>query len=217
MPIELDHLVVAARTLDEGAAWIEARLGVPMGAGGKHATMGTHNRLLSLGPGRFLEVIAIDPEAPPPARPRWFSLDAPEMAERLERGPALIHWVARTDDIERAVAATAIGKPDILSLRRGEYRWRIGVPPSGSLALAGTAPTVMQWQGRHPAEALAESGCRLELLLLRHAEAGHTLHALQAAGLPVEEPIEARHEGEGLEARIRTPRGIVELGNNSNC
>ena len=36
MQIALDHLVVAARTLDEGAAWVEARLGVPMGPGGKH-------------------------------------------------------------------------------------------------------------------------------------------------------------------------------------
>ena len=45
---ELDHLVVAARTLEEGAAWVEAKLGVPMAGGGKHDLMGTHNRLLRL-------------------------------------------------------------------------------------------------------------------------------------------------------------------------
>ena len=41
--------------------------------------MGTHNRLLGLGTNVYLEVIAIDTEAAPPARPRWFSLDTPEM------------------------------------------------------------------------------------------------------------------------------------------
>jgi hypothetical protein len=61
MEIRFDHLVVAARELAVGVAWVESRLGVPMGAGGRHDVMGTHNRLLSLGPGRFLEVIAIDP------------------------------------------------------------------------------------------------------------------------------------------------------------
>jgi hypothetical protein len=47
--IELDHLVVAARALEDGVAWVEARLGVTMGAGGKHALMSTHNRVLNLG------------------------------------------------------------------------------------------------------------------------------------------------------------------------
>jgi hypothetical protein len=59
----LDHLVVAARTLEEGAAWVTGRLGVSMAPGGKHALMGTHNRLLSLGARAYLEVIAIDPDA----------------------------------------------------------------------------------------------------------------------------------------------------------
>ncbi len=210
--IFLDHLVVAARSLEEGAAWVQARLGVPMGPGGKHAVMGTHNRLLSLGRGRFLEVIAVDPEAPPPSRPRWFSLDAPETLERLEQGPALIHWVVRADDIERAIEAIAPDPPQILSLARGAYRWRIGVPASGSLARDGIVPTVIQWQGAHPSEALGESGCRLERLLLRHREAAHTLGALRDAGLAATDPVEASPQGAGLAARLRTPRGIVDLG-----
>ncbi|HEX6635378.1 MAG TPA: VOC family protein, partial [Usitatibacter sp.] len=80
---DLDHLVVAARTLEEGAAWVEAALGVPTVAGGKHDLMGTHNRLLGLDGRRYLEVIAIDPSAPPPARARWFGLDEAAPRERL--------------------------------------------------------------------------------------------------------------------------------------
>ena len=161
---ELDHLVVAARTLDEGSAWIEARLGVAPVPGGKHASMGTHNRLLGLGASQYLEVIAIDPEAPPPPRPRWFALDAPAMRERLARAPALIHWVVRTRDIE--AAARECPEPlEILALSRGEYRWRIGVPPDGRLPGEGRRPTLIQWEGdKHPAQALPESGCRLVAL-----------------------------------------------------
>lgn len=210
--ILLDHLVVAARTLDEGAAWIEARLGVPVSPGGRHESMGTHNALLSLGPGRYLEVIAIDPQAQPPGRARWFELDTPAMAERLARSPALIHWVARTDDIARAVEATAIGHCDILALARGPFRWRIGVPPSGSLAQEGIAPTMIEWEGGgHPSEYLPDAGCRLEALVLGHAGALDTLHGLRLAGLAPEEPVEAQPAGRGLDARIRTPKGIVEL------
>jgi hypothetical protein len=210
--ILLDHLVVAARTLDEGAAWLQARLGVPLAAGGRHETMGTHNRLLSLGPGRYLEVIAVDPEAGAPPRPRWFELDAPAMRERLARSPALIHWVARTDDIGHAIEATASGHCEVLAATRGDFRWRIGVPPSGSLAQDGVVPTMIQWDGGgHPSERLPDAGCRLEALVLRHRDAPATLHMLRLAGLDAAEPVEAEAAGHGLRARIRTPKGIVEL------
>ena len=63
----LDHLVVAAATLDEGADWCLRTLGVAPGAGGKHPLMGTHNRLLKIAspawPLVYLEIIAVDPEA----------------------------------------------------------------------------------------------------------------------------------------------------------
>lgn len=159
---ELDHLVVAARSLDEGAAWIEAKLGVPVAGGGKHALMGTHNRLLKLDAGRYLEVIAVDADAPPPGRPRWFDLDSPAMHARLAKGPALIHWVERTDDLDLALKSYP-EKVEALSLSRGEYRWRMGVPRDGRLPGNGAMPTLIQWEGGlHPWNALPESGVSLE-------------------------------------------------------
>ena len=211
MAIHLDHLVIAARDLAEGAAWLEARLGVPMSGGGKHEAMGTHNRLLSLGPGRYVEVIAIDPEAAAPPRPRWFDLDSATMQVRLARGPALVTWAVRSDDIAATVGLLA-GGLDILPMTRGAYRWRISVPPSGALPQAGTTPTVLQWETDHPTAALPEAGCRLEKLLLQHRNAAAMLSALQAGGMEAGEPVEARDRAsEGLIARIRTPRGIAEI------
>jgi len=169
-PIDrLDHLVVAARTVEEGARWVEERLGAPTVVGGKHPLMGTHNRLLSLGPERYLEVIAIDPQAAAPQRARWFDLDSPAMRERLESGPTLIHWVERTADIEAALRGNP-GDIEILSAERGPYRWRIGVPPDGARPGAGARPTLIQWEGaRHPAADLPASGC--ELVAFEHAGA----------------------------------------------
>ncbi len=161
---ELDHLVVAARNLDEGGAWIESKLGVAPVAGGKHALMGTHNRLLKLDAKRYLEVIAIDPDAPPPGRPRWFGLDTRAMHARLARGPALIHWVERTDDLDAALR----GRPErveVLAFSRGPYRWRMGVPRDGRMPHNGAAATLIQWDGdAHPFDALPESGCALAQL-----------------------------------------------------
>lgn len=211
MPIRFDHLVVAARALDEGAAWVESRLGVPMGAGGRHEAMGTHNRLVSLGPGRFLEVIAIDPAAAPPGRPRWFELDDPAMRARLDQGPALITWVARADDIEAAIAAAAAGRPEVLDLARGEFRWSIGVPAEGGLALSGVSPTMIRWKTRHPADVLPDSGCGLDRLVLRHPQATALVDRLRRAGFSPDDPVEAGAGPAALEAHIRTPRGLVTI------
>jgi hypothetical protein len=156
----IDHLVVAAHSLEQGAQWCEAMLGVLPLAGGKHPLMGTHNRLLGLAGRRYLEVIAIDPRAPPPSRPRWFSLDEPAMRERLGRGPALIHWVERTEDLEAALASYP--QPvEVLDATRGDLAWRITVPADGRLPGGGTLPTLIQWKGPHPGDRLPPSGCEL--------------------------------------------------------
>ena len=164
MQATFDHLVVAARALDEGVRWVARELGAEAVPGGEHPLMGTHNALLSLGPGAFLEVIAIDPAAAPPARPRWFSLDTPAMHSLLASGPALVHWVERVDDLENALRAYP-DQVEVLDAARRHYRWRIGVPADGHLPCAGRCPTLIQWLGPHPAQSLPASGC--ELLHLR--------------------------------------------------
>ena len=63
----VDHLVVAAASLEQGVAWCQATLGFTPATGGKHPLMGTHNRVFSIAtaeyPLAYFEIIAIDPEA----------------------------------------------------------------------------------------------------------------------------------------------------------
>jgi len=101
----LDHLVVAAATLADGIEYVAEIAGVTPQPGGKHVAMGTHNALVRLSEGTFLEIIAIDPEGTKPSRPRWFDLDNIALQAELTERPRLIHWVARTTDVERAAAA----------------------------------------------------------------------------------------------------------------
>jgi Glyoxalase-like domain len=213
LSLALDHLVVASRTLEEGAAWLEARLGVAPVAGGKHAAMGTHNRLLSLGPDAYLEIIAIDPEAPVPGRPRWFALDEAAMQARLAKAPGLAHWVVRTDDIGRDRLVRGERAGEILDLERGDYRWRIGIPADGSLPEGGAFPTLIQWQGqRHPAAALPDAGCRLEWLAIRSPHAEAIEAGLDALGMRKGDWLRfARDKGTGLSAVLRGPLGMVIL------
>lgn len=212
--VSIDHLVVAAADLDAGARWLEAHLGVPLSPGGAHIAMGTHNRLLRLGPQIYLELIAIDPAAAAPLRPRWFALDTPDMRARLAERPRLIHWVARSDDIDAESAACPEPLGDILPMRRGDYEWLISVPPDGHLPGDGLIPTLILWRGpQHPAEGLPEAGCALMKLEGFHPDPARIAKALAGLGLDQALALHPAAPGEapGLLAYLKTPLGLREL------
>jgi hypothetical protein len=173
----LDHIVIAAETLAEGAAHVEAALGVALSDIGVHDRMGTHNRLLSLGPGLYLEVIAINPDAAPPAQARWFDLD------HFRGAPRLTNWILRTQDLAEALAGAPDGMGVPISFARGPYLWQMGVPPDGKLPYEGAAPALIEWESAlHPAERLPDRGCRLAGLTVEHPEAEALLAGYPALG-----------------------------------
>ena len=89
----IDHLIYTAPTLEEGMDRIEHLLGVRPVPGGRHPNFGTHNSLLSIGEGTYLEVIAPDLELPNPPRGRW-------LAEFFKGKPRLATWVRKATDIQ---------------------------------------------------------------------------------------------------------------------
>jgi hypothetical protein len=206
----IDHLVVAAASLEAGAQYIRATLGVELEPGGEHARMGTHNRLLRLGDGLYLEVIAINPAAAQPTRARWFELD--RMAR--DAPPRLVTWLVRTHDIEASVARCEVPLGRIEHMMRGTLSWRITIPADGSLPFDGIMPSIIEWQAaQHPSNQLPDHGCRLLRLEGRHAEAERIQGAL--AALDVDAPVmivQAEiHASPQLTAIIDTPAGVRTL------
>ena len=165
----IDHLIVAADSLEQGRVYLRERLGVELAAGGRHAAMATHNRLMQLGDDLYLELIAIDPAAAPPRRPRWFGLDAAMNRAALRRQPRLITWAINTPDIRRLVAGCDFDVGEPTRLERDSLAWDIALTDDGRLLADGLLPYVLQWHSRpHPAHAMADRGCRLLGLTLYH-------------------------------------------------
>jgi hypothetical protein len=222
--LELDHLIVAARTLEEGARHVAETLGVEPVAGGAHARMGTHNRLLGLFGTVYLEVIAVDPEAQrrsEPAnerRPRWFSLDDDAMKARLEAGPFLAHWavrVVRPKDLGRWQAQYPSRIAPVMPMSRGELTWRLTVPDDGSFpnwqgAGDGVLPTLIQWDTTaHPAGRLPATDLALRALKARHPRPAPIREQLAWLGVGhLIELDDAPADAPALAAEIETPAGM---------
>ncbi len=197
--LTLDHLAYSATDLAKGVALAEAGLGRGFAGGGQHPQMATHNRLLGLGED-YLEVIAIDPGAAPPDRPRWFDLD------RFQGALRLTNWVARCDDLEAALALCPPGMGEPMQLERGPYRWRMAVPSDGILPFDGCFPALIEWQGpAHPAQVLPDHGLRLTQLLITHPLAAELRAAL--AGVLRDPRVVVTSGTLGMAARFDGPEG----------
>jgi Glyoxalase-like domain len=227
-PLSLDHLVISARTLDEGVQYVADTLGVAPAGGGAHPLMRTHNRLLGLWGGVYLEVIAIDPQAMADAaangaapRPRLFALDDPATQARLERGAYLSHWVARVER-PKHLATWQAQYPQriapVVPMTRGDFRWGLTVPDDGSFpgwpgAGDGVLPSLIQWDStHHPSQLLAPTNLALKALRATHPRAdlvGEQLRWLGAAHLLDLQPTDG---AAALVAEFETPEGPRTLG-----
>lgn len=209
-PTFLDHLAVTCTSLDVGCAFVAEVLSVAPQAGGEHPRMGTHNRLLRLGESCYLEVIAPNPTAPAPARPRWFGLDA--LAP--EAPPALTTWIARTSDIQGAIAAATEPLGAAEPMRRGALDWLISIPADGALVLGGAAPALIEWHSDpHPAARLPDLGLRLAMLEIFHPEPERVARLLASLALQAQLEVSAAGPAGAvrLVAHIHTPQGLRQL------
>jgi len=203
----LDHITVAAHSLSEGVAYVESALGVHVPAGGKHARFGTHNHLLRMGEALFLEIIAIDPDAPAPTHPRWFALDTFGVTK-----PRLSTWVVRTNDIVTALASGPQGSGCATKVTRDSRSWLISVPEDGSMPFSGAYPTLIEWsEGAHPASQMPDLGCSLDRLMIEHPDADKINDYLHTQ---LSDPRIRIETGENirLSALVNTPGGLRALG-----
>lgn len=203
--LSLDHLAVCCETLPVGVAYAEDALGAKLDPGGEHAAMGTHNKLLGLGPDLYFETIAVNPKARGPNRPRWFNLD------NFAGAPRLTNWILQTPSMKDALETlgSSFGTP--MELERGDLKWIMAVPDTGILPWDGWAPALIEWRaGKHPAQRLPDSGLRLSSLRIRtpHAIAmAEQLGPLMPRDTALFEPAETPE----MIATFQTPTGPRDL------
>lgn len=216
----IDHLVVIAHSLEQGAEWCLSTLGVEPVAGGEHPLMGTHNRLLRIAtvdyPRAYLEVIAVQPGKQPQGRQRrWFDMDEDHVQRAVKEEPRLAHFAANVADIGAALQAwQRLGVdrgPALKASRmtpRGLLEWQITVREDGRRLHDGTLPTLIQWGATHPVAAMPESGVTLQGFGVAHPEHRQLATAFDAIGLG---GVQVKDGAPNLCAVFDTPKGRVKL------
>lgn len=203
----VDHLIYGTPNLSATVDELEKRFGLRAATGGRHPGEGTYNALYSLGPGRYLEIMAPDPNQSKPDRPRWLGLD-----DLME--PRLVAWAAKAQELEETVRAAASSGVELGEIRSGGrerpdgtfLNWRL-TDPHRQIA-AGVVPFLIDW-GRSPhPSAAAVQGVELLDFRLEHPDTDYVRRALDALGLPIQvtagrTPL--------LVAILDTPRGTIEL------
>lgn len=180
---EIDHIVIGARTLEEGARYIEETLGVKPSKGGAHPGFGTHNMLLGMGANCYLEIIAPDPDQPDPVHPRPFDLDDASLRTALEAEPRLIAYVASTPALDAVVARLGPSQAgEICEMSRGNLSWRMAFPPQRQ-DMDNLIPPLIQWNGDRAAKHIRDSGWRLASLEAEHPDAVALRASLTDRGL----------------------------------
>jgi catechol 2,3-dioxygenase-like lactoylglutathione lyase family enzyme len=129
----IDHLVIVVRDLDAAVASYRG-LGFTVVPGGRHP-VGTHNALIALEDGAYIELIAfLEPDKPQDHR--WW--------RPLTRGGGLVDFCAETDDLAADVAAlrkagVQIDDPRPLTRTRPDgylLRWVLAIPLESHRGLA---------------------------------------------------------------------------------
>lgn len=203
----LDHLVYAVPDLSAAVDDLARLTGVTPVPGGRHARFGTHNALMSLGDGSYLEVIAVDPEASTPDVPRPFGLDSLTV-------PRLNAWAFRSGDLARVIElgrdhGVELGSAVELSRDQPDgsrLRWELTVPDGG----IGTdlVPFFIDWGDSPHPSGTAPRGVRLTSLVAGHPDPEWFIGLLESFGLHY--PV-IRAARPALQAMLAAPAGKLLL------
>jgi catechol 2,3-dioxygenase-like lactoylglutathione lyase family enzyme len=204
-PSLLDHILLGCNDLDHGIAFVEQHLGVRAAFGGVHPGRGTRNALLSLGPRRYLEIIAPDP--------KQSSVQQFPVIAGL-KVPRLIGWAAHPGDLDAFArklreAGVAFEGPRAGSRARPDGHVLSWKTLNLTNDLHGLLPFFIEWSpdSIHPSTD-APAGCQLEHFGIASPDLDELSRTFQRLG--IDSPIE-RGEMAQLRARISGPEGKLEV------
>jgi hypothetical protein len=202
----VDHLLLGVADREAGIRWVEQRTGVRAVIGGSHPGAGTCNALLSLGDRQYLEIIAPDPGQT--------QLAASYQVLKTLDTPRLIKWAAASNDAAaaakrfRAAGLEVVG-PNPGSRQRPDGKLMRWVTLGVATDIDTVIPFVIEWDRTvtHPAVD-SPQGCRLEAMAFAHAQPERVRETLARMGIDATVTL---GPSASLTARLRTPKGTVEL------
>ena len=162
---KIDHFVFGANTLSEGSNTIKKILDDDLSEINTHETMGTHNRVISLG-SSYLEIIALDPENQNTNCNTWFNLSDKIYREKFLKIPKLISFVISSDDLSSSIF---FEKEFFVS--RNKYKWFFKKPNFEYLSKnnfnnTNLFPSLINWQSVSPLNDMKKSSYIFESLEL---------------------------------------------------
>lgn len=175
--LEFDHILYAGPDLEDLRADFERRSGLQAAQGGRHANWGTHNALVGLGAGLYLELVAPEPGSSGP----WADAFAPLP------GPSLQAWCVRAGPASEVVARLAragVGSRWVEGSRAlpggGVLTWELVFPVGHEFG--GALPFFIDWgRSTHPSAALG-APAKLSHFTVEHPDAGELVRILAAVG-----------------------------------
>lgn len=157
----IDHIVYCVPDLKNAMAALERQLGVAPVYGGRHQSQGTHNALLDLGLGCYLEILAVDLENKEMTDNRWMGID-------LIIKPAVTRWALKSENLNDDQVHLNAYNDQLGIVSEGARLTSTGTQLVWSMILPQAEPRVelipfmVDWSSSdtHPTEALTK-GCRL--------------------------------------------------------
>ncbi len=199
---DIDHVILAINNLDRGIAEFAERTGVTPRKGGEHPGRNTQNALVSLGDGRYLEILAPSASAPnPEAVIPFIHLSVAGWALHGGRLEPLLESLQRAGFTPVGPTPGSRKQPDGSLLE-----WRTGGGDGGGL---GLAPFLIEWSAgtAHPSTS-APGGCRLERVEVRERDPAPLQRFFSALGYSG-----AATSGEpGMVVYLACPKGKVTFG-----
>ena len=160
---KIDHFVFGANTLSEGSNTIKKILDEDLSDINTHETMGTHNRVISLG-SSYLEIIALDPQNKNANNNTWFNLSDKIYREKFLKIPKLISFVISSDDLSSSIF---FEKEFFVS--RNKYKWFFKKPnfeylSKNNFKNTNLFPSLINWQSVSPLNDMKKSSYIFESL-----------------------------------------------------
>ena len=160
---KIDHFVFGAKTLSEGSKVIKNIINEDLSEINVHKTMGTHNRVISLG-SCYLEVISLDPKNQEANNNTWFNLNDKTYIKKNLKIPKLISFVISSEQLNSSVF---FEKEFLVS--RNKYEWFFRKPnydylKKNNFRNINLFPSLINWKTNSPLNKMKKSSYIFESL-----------------------------------------------------